>query len=272
VFLRFLPVIPLPRFAAWTVEDTYLEGGISQEFVDKALGTPVSDIWLPSKEELISSNAVTEVVGDDRFAMMGAQDATLTPEQRRWFVYGWHSITWKPFQAFLSLPKGDQRVLQDIIASAYEEGQTTAEMRRRASQVGSEAIRRRLLAGDDATVIQAGHIIHAAMAKLEEKDEARCAAIGAAGDMVEASIVLQEKGLDAYAMVSGLVERATAVPTIGTTPPIPSGRFVPVVERAMTCADALARYAQALSLPEADGARTIRTMLSPLRSVLASVR
>jgi len=176
-------------------------------------------------------------------------------------IYQLHS--WRPARALETVSREDRMALYGIVQGAYDEGLTEAEMRRRATLAGAFAVRGRIAAGDDQTVVMAGHMLYAAMAKIEGVDDPLCARIGMGADLVQAAIVLNEEGFDAYGMVRDLVRETPLASIITYRPEASRHGYVPGYDAAVSCPAAMAPYVQALSFREQEAARALRGLMAP---------
>jgi len=260
ILIPYVGAIPLPRSASFPIANAYSRNGVSREFVDRALDFPMTDVWQPTPQEMLSANVVTEVVDEGRFAMSWSLDIAGAGSDRRVdAIYQLHS--WRPARVLETVSREDRQALYDIVLAAYDEGLTEAEMRRRVSLAGAAAIRGLVATGDDASVVLAGHMLHAAMAKLDGVDDTRCARIGIEADLMEAATVLYGKDFDTYWIVRELVGKSPMASVITYRPEAVNYRSVSADNAAMSCHDALRRFALALSLPEPESARFLRGMI-----------
>jgi len=252
--LRFsiIPSSLVSRVLGSPMRDVYLRNGISPAFVDKALSTPFKRVWFPTDTELMAANAITGVVDRYRFAQAG--------RGRRAGHFSLGQGYWRMMAVTIGSAR-EKESFDALMASGYDDGLSEGEIVDRVFRRASAIMRRRIVVADDAKVVEAGHILYAAMGKLASSDDAACAAIGAQADLGAAGDVLWEQGFDATRMVVALVRLRVGAEEIDRTLPLPPGQGVsdtPSLHISASCADVMTAYAEALSLPDADAAARLR--------------
>jgi len=253
--------LSLPRWFNQKNAEAFLRAGISQRFVDRYLDTAFSDVWIPTEEEMLEANVVTSVVGDDRFAMSGLVVRGVDADRGQ--VAGMVDLIWEPMEMMRKLRPEERRAVQDIILASYDAGESFAEMKKRVSRHAASVLAPRIAAANDATMVEIGHILYAAMAKLEGIDDVRCVAVGKVANLFEAGKILSGEGFNMFPVIGDLVTRTPmhSEEREGMSFRSHDGHVPSDEIPEAGCSDVMARYAHALSLPDAEGSGQLRTFL-----------
>ena len=184
----------------------YLRAGLAPDFVDAALATASSDIWIPDPERMRAAGVITGVVDTGRFPD-STLDGSADPAHARSAV-----LRNLPLLAgFEARAPGVVDALAADYLDAYRAGRSEAEGFAGIRRGAAEAVARAMRGADDATLVALARTLARAMERVHDGDGApadraeTCAALSTAGGLVRVSSI---PGADAPAGPAALVGRA----------------------------------------------------------------
>jgi hypothetical protein len=145
-----------------------LAAGIPTSFISKALSTPSSSMWYPSKEELLKSNVVTGIADQYKFAVSGYGPVVTHDEFDRQF---------QSISLFAALKKVDPPTYAEFIRqfqNGYVAGGTEGSLIDALRVKLLPVIRSKIPLADDQTVLSLGELTIAQLSALARRDKRLC--------------------------------------------------------------------------------------------------
>lgn len=145
-----------------------LAAGIPTSFISRALSTPSSSMWYPSKEELLKANVITGIADQYKFAVSGFGAVVTQDEFDRQF---------KSVSLFAALKKADPRTYSELIRQfqdGYVAGETEGSLIDALRVKLQPLIRSKLPLADDQTVLKMGELVIAQLSALASSDKRLC--------------------------------------------------------------------------------------------------
>ena len=179
-----------------------LASGIPASFVSRALTTDSKSMWVPSTEELLKANVVTELADQYKFAASGFGPNVTADEFDQQF---------RETPLFAAVKKTDPRMYAEFISQfqkGYVAGETEGNLTDALRAKVLPLIRSNLPLADDKTLLKMGALMVAQLSALASRDKHLCyrylygGTEGNISQFLSAELVEQEVALDEQVLLT----------------------------------------------------------------------
>lgn len=267
------------RDLAGVQRKAWIAAGVSADFAERVVKTPVAEMWFPTEEELVQAGVVTEVTSGADFALStGApapnlEQARTALEQQRLY----RAIKGADAESY-------ERLLR-LFQSSLAEGKSAEQVQAVAVPIVHALYAKALPISSDETILRHGRLLVKQLTELQTASPADCLGFLKGGAASVPGMALVSDGLkeEALEVMADAIE--SAVPgrshlTAKEVRPlamraVKEGRKIvgrdveafsrlsdPTLDPALGCRAALGLYSGVQKLPAKDGGRLLRAMLA----------
>jgi hypothetical protein len=162
----------------------FLAAGFSKAFVDRALSTPNSQMWMPSADELTAAKVITGTSDGTQFAISGF-GRNLTRDRL-------DTLMMQGIPLLKTIKQHDPKDYQEILAqyyAGYVDGKTEMEVETQGMASILELVRKQRSMADDAVLVEIALLYADQYAALAAKDPSFCSEYSSGGFASLAGIV-----------------------------------------------------------------------------------